>query len=97
MAKPKPSPKHPMQPLVRDSEGVVRFKANAIVRFLLDTHPTMDLNQIAVRRFPREDREQFAQLIGYSVAGFGDLDYAATATIRAADRLATKLLVQRLR
>lgn len=28
--------KHPMQPLVRDSDGIVRFKPNKIVSFLLD-------------------------------------------------------------
>lgn len=27
--------------------------------------------------FRREDREQFAQLIGYSLSGFGDLHYTS--------------------
>lgn len=32
--------KHPMQSVRKDKDGVVRFKANAIVRFLLDAGPT---------------------------------------------------------
>jgi hypothetical protein len=70
------TPKHPMQPLVRDADGVVRFKQNAIVRFLLDAGP-FDLNQIALMPFSDEDREHFAQLIGYSLDGFGELSYVS--------------------
>lgn len=60
--------KHPIQPLVTDEHGTVRFKANAIVRDLLDysSRGGFGLNEIAVRAYNREDREQFAQLIGYS-------------------------------
>jgi hypothetical protein len=81
-----PGPKHPMQPIVLDSHGVARFKANAIVRHLLD-NGGIDLNRIAMLPFNQEDREQFAQLIGYSVSGFGDLGYADPATVAAADAL----------
>lgn len=77
--------KHPIQPLEKDDHGTVRFKRNAIVRHLLD-HGGIDLNQIAAMNFPREDRVQFAQLIGYSLEGFSELrsyvsddDYAAAA------------------
>jgi hypothetical protein len=70
------TPKHPMQPLVRDADGVARFKQNAIVRFLLDAGP-FDLNQIALMPFSDEDREHFAQLIGYSLDGFGELSYVS--------------------
>lgn len=65
---------HPMQPLLVDEHGTHRFKANAIVRHLLD-HGGIDLNQIACLEFSAEDQTQFAQLIGYSVCGFGDLSY----------------------
>ena len=65
---------HPPQPLTRAKDGVVRFKANAIVRFLLDAGP-FDMNQLALMPFSDEDRSQFAQLIGYSLGGFGDLSY----------------------
>ncbi len=45
---------HPLQPLVKDHAGVIRFKANGIVRFLLNRGPTT-LNDIrsATGRQPR--------------------------------------------
>lgn len=76
-------PRHPIQPLVEDEHGVVRFKANAIVRYLLDCGPA-DMNTLASLPFSREDREQFAQLIGYSLCGFAELDYASEETCSAA-------------
>lgn len=78
---------HPIQPVVRDGHGVVRFKRNAIVEHLL-TNSVIDMNTIARLTFDRRDREQFAQLIGYSVAGFGDLDYVRPDTLAAAERMA---------
>jgi hypothetical protein len=66
-------PPHPVQPLYRD-RGQLRFRKNAIVEFLLDQGP-FDMNKIAVMDFSREDREQFAQLIGYSHDGAGTLSY----------------------
>lgn len=79
-----------MQPLVRDPKGVIRFRENAIVRYLLDAGP-FDMNALALMPFSDEDREQFAQLIGYSVDGFADLSYADTETVLYADKLASEL------
>jgi hypothetical protein len=62
---------HPMQPLVKDDQGIVRFKRNAIVDFLARER----LNDLARMDFSAEDWEQLAQLIGYSVAGFSELSY----------------------
>jgi len=67
--------KHPVQPLVK-VEGTIRFKKNAIVQYLLDSG-TIDMNKLAVLPFSVEDRVQFAQLIGYSLAGFGELSYVS--------------------
>ncbi|MBN8489618.1 MAG: hypothetical protein J0M20_18045 [Burkholderiales bacterium] len=64
--------KNPIQPL-EEVQGVLRFKANAIVRHLLDTHPTCDMNKLACIGFSDDDRQQFAQLIGYSLSGYSDL------------------------
>lgn len=83
--------RHPMQPIVRDRGKVLRFKKNAIVRFLLDSGPH-DLNSLAKLPFTSEDREQFAQLLGYSVSGFGDLEYASRKTIEAADAAADQIM-----
>ena len=61
--------RHPRQPVVVDKNGVHRYKRNAIVCFLLDDGP-FDMNHLArISTFTDEDREQFAQLIGYSVSG----------------------------
>lgn len=71
--------KHPVQPLQKDERGTLRFKKNAIVDFLLEAGP-FDLNQLAVMPFSQDDREQFAQLIGYSLSGFGELSYVSDET-----------------
>lgn len=68
--------KHPIQPLEVDAHGVIRFKANAVVRYLLDKGG-LNMNDIAMQDFSQEDREQFAQLIGYSHSGSGDLGYVS--------------------
>ena len=73
---------HPIQPFV-NINGTIRFKENAIVRFLLDAGP-FDLNQLAVMPFSDEDREQFAMLIGYSFNGFGELGYVSSDTYQRA-------------
>jgi len=66
--------KHPMQPIIEDEDGVLRFKKNLIVEYLLESEPT-DMNKIAAMNFPDEDRAQFAQLIGYSESGYYGLSY----------------------
>lgn len=89
----------PMQPIVWDGKGVIRFQGNAIVRALLDfaTSKGMSLNEIAAMDFRREDREQFAQLIGYSVSGYGDLGYVRPSTLAKADAIAAKVYKTRER
>lgn len=84
---------HPMQKIERADDGVIRFKQNQMVRHLLDwaSERGMDLNEMALLNFPREDWEQFAQLIGYSVSGFGDLSYASPEVVAAADIRADRL------
>lgn len=83
-----PPARHPIQPLVVDDHGVLRFKANAIVRHLLD-NGGIDLNQIACLNFSKEDRQQFAQLIGYSLSGYSELtSYVDDDAFGAAERMA---------
>lgn len=64
MAK-RPKARHPIQPLERDEQGVIRFKRNAIVDYLAKDR----LNEIGAMDFSQEDREQLRQLIGYSHSG----------------------------
>jgi hypothetical protein len=82
--------KHPIQPLYVDGDGVTRFKGNAIVRMLLETARSagVDLNTLAGMPFSNEDREQFAQLIGYSLGGFGELSYVSEETYTRAEKAA---------
>ncbi len=81
---------HPIQPLLHDERGVLRFKENAIVRYLLDAGG-IDMNKLAILPFKREDREQFAQLIGYSVSGFSDLSYVSDKTYERAREKSNRL------
>lgn len=76
--------KNPMQPIGLDEDGVVRFKRNAIVRLLLDTGK-LTLNDLACMPFSQTDWEQFYQLIGYSVSGYGDLSSVSEESVAFAD------------
>jgi hypothetical protein len=78
--------KHPIQPVADDGTGILRFKPNAIVGYLLDAGP-FDLNTLTAMHFPAEDWEQFAQLIGYSLSGAGDLSYMTNETWEAAEKM----------
>ena len=75
--------KHPVQPLYKAKDGMARFKENAIVQLLLD-RGKFTMNDIAYLDFSQEDREQFAQLIGYSLRGFSELSYVSDETYEAA-------------
>ena len=80
MAKKRGKARHPIQPLITMPDGVIRFKANKIVQFLLNSAPTgarNDLNSLACMGFSDDDWEQFAQLIGYSLSGWGSLSYVS--------------------
>lgn len=78
---------HPIQPLVKDGHGVLRFKENKIVSDLLDlaSKHGLSLNDIALKDYTNEDRAQLAQLIGYSLSGYSELrSYVDDATYAAA-------------
>lgn len=70
---------HPDQPLHRDNHGVIRFKPNAIVRYILDQPGGLDLNDLSRMGFSQADWDQFAQLIGYSKTGYDELSYVSNA------------------
>jgi hypothetical protein len=83
-----------MQMLFKDDRGVVRFVPNKIVQHLLD-NGGIDMNTLARLPFDDADRRQFAQLIGYSVSGYGDLSYVQRdpESLDEADARASHLLV----
>lgn len=78
--------KHPIQPLELDDSGTVRFKPNKLVQYLLD-NGGIDMNHLARQQFTHDEREQFAQLIGYSLSGYGELSYVSDETYGAAVRM----------
>ncbi len=70
----------PLQPIIMDEHGAVRFRANALVRYMLDwttEHGGPSLNELASMDFTQDDRCQFAQLIGYSICGYHELPYVS--------------------
>ncbi len=93
-------PPHPMQPVVITPSGVARFRPNRLVVWMLEQGATgraFDMNTMYAafggNEGPHaEELEQFAQLIGYSVSGFGGLSYASKATTAAADEAVAALL-----
>ncbi len=49
------------------------------------------MTTLACKQFSKSDQAQFAQLIGYSVSGFGDLSYALQDQVIQADKEAAKI------
>lgn len=80
---------HPIQPIYQDENGTLRFKANEIVKFLL-ANSGLDMQKIASMDFTNEDREQFVQLIGFSLSGFGDLSFVSDETYDSAEIMAER-------
>lgn len=97
--------RHPMQPLVHE-RGALRFKRNAIVAYIVDwcaakngcvgyghidtSGPAPSLNELAMMDFPAEDRMQLAQLIGYSVHGYAELNYVQEDNARKLARIISR-------
>jgi len=73
-----------MQPIVVAKDGAIRFLENRIIRDLLETS-SLCLNKIAVRDYTDDERMQLAQLIGYSVSGYGELSYVSDESYSKAD------------
>lgn len=86
--------RHPMQPVIVADDGVVRFKENKIVRDLLELAGKhgMDLNEICVREYDKDDYSQLMELIGYSVSGYGNLSGARKVHVRRADEIAASII-----
>lgn len=76
-----------MQPIVIDESGRKRFKANAIIDYLWGAG-AIDMNRLARIPFPQDDREQFYQLIGYSIGGYCELSMVSDESKDAAEAAA---------
>lgn len=78
--------KHPIQLLVYDRHGVIRFKENKIVQFVL-AHSRVNMIDIAINpMFSHEDRIQFEQLLGCSLSYYGDLEEATDKDYKKAEK-----------
>lgn len=88
--------KLPMQPLHIDQNGKPRFVANLLVDALLSysTAKGMGMNELALVKCSPEERMQFAQLIGYSLSGYGELSYVTDESYNEAEEAAAKLMAQ---
>lgn len=94
-----------MQPIVWVGK-VIRFQENQVIQYIMRNAGSLitkdfpgipdgqiDLNKLlfACHDVPRDDWMQFAQLLGYSVSGFGELNYADPNTVAAADTIAARM------
>lgn len=87
---PSENPPHPMQPVVMGHNGRERFKMNHIICWLFESG-RMSLNDTAALPVPVEDHMQLAQLLGYSIQGYGELSYVTDESYDAAVVAAEKL------
>jgi hypothetical protein len=78
-----------MQKVFVDDHATQRFTPNQIVVAMLDAARRVgfDLNAIAHMPFSREDRQQFAQLLGYSLSGYSELPYVDDVAMEAVDAI----------
>lgn len=88
--------KNPMQPVYEDEMGRTRFKANKIVRALLDQElpsgigplaKTLSLNDLAAMNFSVTDWLQFYQLIGYGLDCYAELGTEGARDARIAEQV----------
>lgn len=85
--------KLPLQPLYIDKHKVVRFRENKVLEALREAAAQrgFTLNDLAVMDLPREDWQQFAQLIGYSLSGYSELSYVTDKAYERAAKAAPKI------
>lgn len=93
----------PMQPVHITEGGIARFVQNRIVVDALDVAilQGFDMNQIAIRAaqgdYSKDEQMQFAQLIGYSVDGYGSLSYTTDLSYEEAQEKITGYIKKELK
>ena len=76
--------KHPVQPLIMDKHGIVRFMSNRLVNYMFDVTANIHGYDFA-SDYPVAEQEQLAQLTGVSLKLFRNLPFATPETIAVAD------------
>lgn len=66
----------PMQPVEIDNNGVARFRENKLVSLAIDRLPN-GMNTLRMWQATDEERTQVAQLVGYTIGGYAELDYVS--------------------
>lgn len=88
-----PQAEYPMQPIHFDPKGTLRFEENPIISYL--ACEVSDLNHLAIwcasNGVDGKYQEQLAQLIGYSVSGYGTLSYVTDDSYERAESVANNL------
>lgn len=84
-----------MRSIELDALGTARFRKNTIVAWLVE-NGHVSLNSIIENSpkggWPQEDIEEFWQMLGYSVSGYGDLSFIRPETVEAADKIVENLI-----
>lgn len=68
-------PKHPLQPRVRDSTDVERFKVNNVIRWLMQSKFQELVTLWKQGEFNDEDMQQVAQQAGYTTTSYVTLPF----------------------
>ncbi len=89
-----------MQPIYFDERGTARFRANKIVQWMVArgaAGKSFDLNTIVIELggLDIEEHEQFNQLLGYSVSGYGDIAGMRSDTVAVADEIVEAMVAER--
>lgn len=58
---------------VLDENGVLRWKVNKAVRWLLELQDYQPLNRLSLAGIPEQDRRELYRLMGYSISGYMEI------------------------
>lgn len=75
-----------MQPIVLNEKGVPQFQPNEAINRLFDAHAVYAATLLEAEDFSEDDRQQFAQLIGYTVQAYCKLPFASAEVAAEAQR-----------
>lgn len=82
-------PRHPMQPIVFDDKGVLRFKADNIVKEIIEQYP---FDPVTNSEQFASDYQQILQLMGVTVDDYCSMPYVSKRSKHKARKKAAELL-----
>jgi len=69
------------QPIIKDSQGNLRFRGNVVITKLFDQNPQLSLMTFYNKGYPIADLEQVAMLMGLTLTEFCALPFVSKETI----------------